>query len=207
MAKKQENYYFLGFIRLIEFSNKAARLLDSIINDYHPEKLAEFKDQMHEIEHSADLEKHIIIEKLVKEFITPIDREDIINITQKIDDVTDAIEDVLLRLYMYNVQTILPSAKEFTNIILQCTNELLVMVNEFYNYKKSTTLKDSIIEVNRLEEVCDKLYMESVRDLFTNNSNSKEIYIWEQLLYRFEKCCDTCEEVADSFETITMKNL
>lgn len=207
MPKKHENYYFLAFVRLVEYTNKAAKLLESFINDYNPARLSEYKDKMHEIEHSADLEKHVLIEKLVKEFITPIDREDILSIAQKIDDVTDAIEDVLLRLYMFNVQEINNDAKEFTKIISQSTHTLLLMANELHNFKKSTTLKDAIIEVNRLEEVGDRLYIDAVRSLFISNISSKEIYIWEQMLYRFEKCCDACEDVADSVETIIMKNV
>ena len=207
MAKKQDNFYFIGFQRLVDYSNKAAKLLLEILENYNPSLLKDFKIQLHEIEHSADLEKHVIIEKLVKEFITPIDREDIMNIAQKIDDVTDAIEDVLLRLYMYNVQSINDKAIEFGKIIHQCTSEMANMVADLPNFKKSIDLKKSIIEINRLEEVGDQLYIEAVRDTFVNESNPRNIYIWEQLFYRLEKCCDTIEIVADSIEEIVMKNV
>ena len=47
---------------------------------------------------------------LAKAFITPIEREDIILLSQNIDEMTDKIEDVLLRIYCNNVQTIRPDA-------------------------------------------------------------------------------------------------
>jgi uncharacterized protein Yka (UPF0111/DUF47 family) len=206
MAKKKDNFYFLGFIRLVDYSCQAADLLREIIYDYDGTKLSALKEKMHSIEHSADLEKHILIEKLVKEFITPIEREDIISIAQKIDDVTDAIEDVLLKLYMFNVQEIKDVLKEFTDVVCQCCQGLSVAVKEFYNFKHSNTLKDAIIEVNRLEEVGDRIYTEAVRKLFVESKDSTHLLIWEQMFYRFEKCCDSCEEVADAIETVIMKN-
>lgn len=70
---------------------------------------------MHEIEHSADLEAHEITKRLAKEFITPIEREDILLLVHKIDDITDCIEDVLLHMYMYNVRVIKEDAIKFWN--------------------------------------------------------------------------------------------
>lgn len=206
MGKKNDNYYFLGFIRLVDFSNQAAELLRNIIENYDNAKLSELKDKMHYIEHSADLEKHLMIEKLSREFITPIEREDIIDIAQKIDDVTDAIEDVLMRLYMYDVKEINQNLRDFTEVICNCCKGLSVAVNEFANFKRSNTLKDAIIEVNNLEEVGDRLYIDSVRQLFTNTTDARELIIWEVLYNLVEKCCDSCESVADAIETVIMKN-
>ncbi|MDD3191514.1 MAG: DUF47 family protein [Bacilli bacterium] len=205
---KQDSYYFNSFVHLVEYSCRAAKLLKEVINNYDPSQLEQLKDQMHDIEHAADLAKHLIIEKLVKEFITPIEREDIIKITQDIDNVTDAIEDVLLRLYMYNVQSIREEFKEFADIIVQCCDGLIVATSEFQFFKqrKVSKLYEAIVEVNRLEEVGDRIYTNLVRNLFTTEKDPVNLVIWEELAYRFEKCCDVCEDVADAIEAVVMKN-
>jgi uncharacterized protein Yka (UPF0111/DUF47 family) len=58
--------------------------------------------------------------KVGQRIYTPIEREDIMMIVQKIDDVTDAIEDVLLQVYMFNIRTIRPDATDFSQIIVKC---------------------------------------------------------------------------------------
>lgn len=206
MAKKQDNFYFLGFIRLVNYSNQAAKLLRDIIYKYDGKHLNILKNKMHEIEHTADKEKHDIIEKLVKEFITPIEREDIIAITQEIDDVTDAVEDVLLKLYMYNVQELRSDLKEFVDVIVKSCEGVQTAVNEFYNFKRSTDIQKAIIEVNRLEEVGDRIYTEAVRKLFVEEKDPIQLLIWEDIYNRFETCCDACENVVDYMETVIMKN-
>ncbi|MFA6628122.1 MAG: DUF47 family protein [Bacilli bacterium] len=203
---KHNKFYFEEFIECVAFAKTAAKLLIEILNNYKPESIKSSLEKMHKIEHTADLEKHEIIEKLVKEFIPPIEREDIISLTQEIDDVTDAFEDVLMKLYMYNIQEIRKDAIEFARVALQCAEALHVAVTEFANFQKSTTLHQAIIEVNRLEEVGDQIYLKVVHDLFAEEVDPRTLIIWEEIYYRLEKCCDQCEDVADVIETIVMKN-
>ena len=62
------------------------------------------------MEHSADLKKHAMLDRLVKDFLPPIERNDIVSLSQNIDNVTDEVEEVLLRVYMNNVKEIEPNA-------------------------------------------------------------------------------------------------
>ena len=97
--------------------------------------------EMHRIEHEADVAKHEMLEKLLKEFITVIDREDILELASVIDDVTDSLEDVLLRMYMYNVTSLREDALQFASIIIQCCKEMKIMMQEFSNFRKSKKIK------------------------------------------------------------------
>lgn len=203
---KRENDYFKTFVKLVDYSCTASKLLHDILTDYSTDSLEERMEQMHNVEHSADYEKHEMMKKLVKEFITPIEREDIILLSQEIDDVTDAIEDVLIRLYMYNVKTIRNDALEFSSVILKCCDALKVCMEEFYNFNKSTIIHELIVKVNGYEEDADKLYNQAVRNLFIENPESTEIVVWKEIYERLEKCCDACEHVANVVESIIMKN-
>ena len=55
---------------------------------------------MHEIEHSADINKHEMNGTLAKAFVTPIDREDLDMLSLQLDDVVDLIEEVLQKFYI-----------------------------------------------------------------------------------------------------------
>ncbi|WMJ23378.1 DUF47 family protein [Paludicola sp. MB14-C6] len=203
---KRENDYFKTFVKLVDYSCSASKLLHEIFSDYGSHNLEERMQQMHAVEHSADDEKHEMMKKLVREFITPIEREDIIALSQEIDDVTDTIEDVVIRLYMYNVHSIRADALEFSSVILKCCEALKVCMEEFYNFNKSTIIHELIVKVNGYEEDADKLYCKAVRNLFIENPDSTEIIIWKEIYEKLEKCCDSCEHVANVVESIIMKN-
>ncbi len=204
MARKDN--YFNTFVKLVEFSCKSARLLIEVMTDYQPEKLEERMREMHEIEHSADLEKHLMIERLAREFITPIEREDIMELADQIDNVTDSIEDVLMRLYMFNITVIRKDALDAAIIIEQACEALKKALEEFSNFRKSKTLHKHIVEINRLEEVGDKIYTEATRRLYVSEMNPVAVSAWTHVFHILEKACDSCEDVSDVIESVMMKN-
>lgn len=201
MARKTD--YFEGFIKLAEYSYNAAKLLDDTLRDFNKDSLQKTMKLMHEIEHTADLEGHEITKKLLKEFITPIEREDIMLLIHKIDDITDCIEDVLLHMYMYNVRVIKEDAIKFSGLILSSCEELIGALKEFKNFKKSKEIRSRIIAVNKIEEEGDNLYTEIVRKLHLTSMNAIDIMTWTIAYNRLEKCCDACEEAANVIESMT----
>lgn len=208
MARKKDNNYFATFVDLVNYSCKAANLLNEIMHNYNPDELEEKMKLMHDIEHAGDAERHIMMRKLTKEFITPIEREDIVAMADAIDNVTDNIEDVLMRMYMFNIKEMCRDAVKMAEIIVQCCDALREALIEFHNFRKSQTLHGLIVEINRLEEDGDELFTKATRNLYVN-ADGKEplvIYGWGRTLHFMEICCDACEDVADVIESVMMKN-
>jgi uncharacterized protein len=207
MVKRSRNYnYFESFVRMVDYSCQAAEMLTETLNNYDPNELSLKVREMHTIEHAADMEYHEMQKHLAREFITPIEREDIIRMGQELDEVTDCVEDVLLRMYMYNIQDVPDEAKQMCAIIEKCCRALREALREFANFKKSRVINSRIIEVNRLEEDCDRIYIEGNRKLYTTCTEPMTVYAWASTFTRLEKCCDSCEHVADAMERIIMKN-
>ncbi len=206
MFKKNEYNYYQKFVELVEYNCKAAELLCEIVYNFDPKKAESMLKSMHDIEHEADVQKHLMVNKLIKEFITPIDREDIINLSQEIDDVTDTVEDVLIMMHMYNVKSIRKGTIEFTDIIKRCCEALKQTFQEFHNFSRSKTIKSLIIEVNDLEEEGDRLFVKMMNELFASDDDAVEKLVWKSIYENLEKCCDACEHVANIVETTIMKN-
>ena len=206
MAKKNDANYYETFVELSGYACQAANLLNEIMNDFKSDELKSKMNEMHAIEHSGDEARHVMIKKLVREFITPIEREDIMALTDAIDNVTDTVEDVLMRMYMYNISNVREHAIKMTEVVVKCCNALTQALNEFHNFRKSQKLHALIVEVNHLEEDGDRLYTEATRDLYCNCQDIKEVAAWDTTFHYLEKCCDACEEVANVIENVIMKN-
>lgn len=206
MLGKKENNYFNMLAELVDYSCEAANLLQNTLVNFNINEIEERIHEMHNIEHEADVKKHDMMNKLAKEFITPIERGDIIDIAHYIDNVTDDIEEVLTRIYMYNIREIKKEAIDFSNIIIKNCNGLKKIMREFYNYKKSAEIQKLIISINDLEEEGDRLYFSTLRNLYTTSKDPIELMTWTDTLKYFEKCCDACESVANLVESVIMKN-
>lgn len=198
--------YFDGFIKMTEKAKECADYLNMAINSYDKNSLEKQTEEIHEIEHNSDLIKHEIMANLVKEFLPPIEREDITNIIHYLDNVVDNIEDILVKMYILNLDSVTDEALEFVDLILSCVDMLSQCVSEFQNYKKSKKLKELIVEVNSIEEKGDRLYIKVMRDLY-KNGNSDYIIRWSKVYDLMEKCLDSCETVADELEVVMLKNL
>ena len=205
--KKKSNKYYDCFVEMSEYSCKAALFLKEIIENYDPSELQGQIEKMHSIEHAGDVARHGMTKLLAKEFITPIGPEDIMQMSEAIDTVTDKIEDVLLRLYMFDIDEIREDAKIIADVIVKCTTAMKEALDEMYNFRKSKSLNDLIIEINRLEEEGDRLYQVAVRNVYTDESiTPKGISAWNMVFDYMEDVCDACEDVADVIEGVIMKN-
>ena len=206
MSKKSDSYYFQNFIECVECGCQAAKMLEDNLEHFDTGLLQDNLDGLHRIEHDADKKKHEMMAVLVKAFITPIEREDIILLSQSIDEVTDNIEDVLIRIYINNIRQIRPEALAFIKVIIRCCEALKEVMEEFADFRKSKTLHGLIIEINALEEEGDRLFIESMRRLHAEVTDPIEIIAWREIYVYLEKCCDACEHVADVVESVIMKN-
>ena len=206
MAKKSDNYYFENFIDCVECGCQAAKMLEENLANFDVKQLSDNLSKLHQIEHDADKKKHEMMAVLVKAFITPIEREDIILLSQNIDEVTDKIEDVMLRLYYNNIQSIRPDSLELVSIVVKSCDMVKLMLKEFASFRHSKSLRDHIIAINTLEEQADQVFVTSMRELHTTCTDPVEIICWREVYFYLEKCTDACEHVADVVEQIVMKN-
>ena len=206
MSKKQDSFYFENFIRCTEYSCQAAHLLEQVLENFDRESLSKQLDEIHQVEHAADGQKHILLDALNRAFITPIEREDILLLSQSIDELTDKIEDVVIRIYYNNVQSILPDALELSKVVIRCCEAVREMMKEFADFRHSKALHNHIVQINTMEEEADRLFISSMYRLHTSGHDALTIIAWQEIYAYLEKCADTCEHVADAVESVIMKN-
>jgi uncharacterized protein Yka (UPF0111/DUF47 family) len=205
MAKKLSFNYFEGFVKIADIACASAEIVDKVLNDFHFEGLSGYMDSLHSLEHSADEVNHGILTALIKEFIPPLEVEDITALSNKLDDVVDYIEDIIIKLYCYNIREIDPVLIEFSALILECCRKLRDAVGELEHFKKSRKLHEHIIAVNHIESRADELYISSLYNLH-KQADDRKVIVWSRMLDSFEKVCDTCEDAANLMNDVVMKN-
>ena len=208
MAKKSGFNYFDSFISMANHAYEAAQYLDGIVKNFDPSPtvLLEKVQGIHEIEHRADDERHEVITHLTREFMTPIEREDIMEMIQKLDNVVDHIDDVMRTVYMFNITELSPAIVSFAELIVRCTEAMKATMEKFENFRKSRTIKEYIVKVNEIEDEGDLLHLDTIYNLFGSELSSINMIRQNKLLDDMENCLDACEEVVDTVERIMMKN-
>ena len=161
---------------------------------------------MHEIEHAADIKKHELNDALAKAFVTPVDREDLDMLSHNLDHITDKLEEILQKFYIYDIRTVDPSIIIFSKNLVKACEMLCALMAEFENFKRSKIIRSLIIEINDVEEECDRLYLASMRDLTKNATDALTVVSLRKIYECFEACADACEHVSECVGTVIMKN-
>ena len=203
---KADRFYFENFITAADCCCASAAYLQECLTNYKYENIQDMLTKMHELEHKADGVKHEMSAALAKAFVTPLEREDMAQISANIDEVADFIEEVLQRMYVNRIQTIMPEAVQFSAMIIECCDMMKEMLQELQNFKKPKKLHEMIIALSHKEEECDELYLEATLKAADFSSDPPVVMFWRDIYDRLEKCADACEHVGDSIETIVMKN-
>ena len=181
MAKKQDTFYFDTFAACAAHAVEASQILRRCITDYDPDNLSSMLDEIHKVEHDADMKKHEMMNVLARAFITPIERDDIILLSR-------------------------PEMVEAVDVVEKCCAEMELMMVDFRNFRHSKTLKDRIITINTMEEEADRIFISNMRKLHTSETSPLDIIIWRDVYRYLEQCADACEHVADVCERVLMNN-
>jgi len=181
----------------------AGKLLD-LFEDYRDleVKIGRIK----ELEHEGDAITHEIMRNLHSTFITPIDREDIALLCQRLDDVMDFIDGAARRTLLYRVSQPTQKAKDLAVIILKITykvNEVLPLLRRSKNNKE---ILEQCVEINRLENEADEVLHSALADLFENNQNVLDVIKWREIYEHLESATDRGEDVANVLEAVVLKH-
>jgi len=196
------------FFDLFEKSSRnlvvAAGKLVDLFDDYHDIE-AKIK-VIKEMERLGDTITHDIMRNLHSTFVTPIDREDIALLCQRLDDVMDFIEGAAKRTLLYRVSEPTQKAKDLAAIILKITykvNEVMPLLRRSSNYNE---ILEQCVEINRLENEADEVLHSALVELFDNNQNILDVIKWREIYEHLESATDRGEDVANVLEAVVLKH-
>lgn len=200
----KEQKFFDHFEDLADTIERGSQLFLDILNNFeHSEaKLATLKD----IEHQADQITHIIFAKLHKTYITPIDREDIHALANKMDSILDIVEGAAVRLYLYGMKK---PGKEVIELAMILNNAIAVVnkvIHGLRHRKNSAMIINACVQIHTIENEGDYLLHQCIARLFQNEKDPFELIKTKELYEMVEDAIDTCEDVTNIVEGIVLKN-
>lgn len=205
--KKRSNFFYDSFVEQINYAVKAMSILKEGLLNFDGIDTLTLKNNVHEVEHNADIMKHQLEEKLAKEFITPIDREDIFVLYDNIDDLIDAIDEVSYKIYLRNYKSLPSNIELFINKSLDAVNYLKDVLASFKYIDDKKIMDPLLSKVIEIEEEVDKLYEENVHRLYLSELDYKVTTTFENVYGYFEYITDKCRDVCKTISVIMYKNL
>lgn len=195
--------FFDLFERSVANLEVAARELADFLQNYEdvPNKVARFK----EMEHQGDVLTHQIMEQLHRTFVTPLDREDISLLAQKLDDVLDFMEGAVSAMHLYHIDRPTPRAQELAAILVAMTKELGKAIPCLRHGAQMKQILAHCVEINRLENEADDVMRSALTELF-DGTPLIDVIKWREIYEHLETASDRGEDVANVLEGIVLKH-
>lgn len=162
---------------------------------------------MKEIEHAADKVTHEIFNRLNQTFITPIEREDIIQLATALDDIIDTIDRTTNRIALYEVDPTTRDLTQYLHLIDKAVKEVSEAIHALQKAGKGyqTVLKHCEI-INFIENQVDEHNHQMLADLFHKERDPIQLIKLKEIYEHLEDVADRCEDVANVLEAIVIKN-
>ena len=201
----KEGRFFDLFNAHAEQVVRAAHELKAVMDNF--DKREEHVRLVDEAEHAADRITAETIRLLHKTFITPLDREQIPQLVNAMDDICDLIQDATETLTLYDIRRITPESARLADIGLKCCERVKDVVHQLgvENHKFETILK-ICEEIDRLESDADRVMRAAVSRLFREEQDVREIIKHKAMYELLEEITDRCLDVANLAEGISLEN-
>jgi uncharacterized protein len=180
---------------------RGADLLDQMLAHY-PDR-ADLARDIVVCEQEGDRITHDIHHRLNSTFVTPIDREDILELTSDLDDIIDLIDEVADYLGLYKIEAPMEQSQRMAHILLQATRQIAEAMPRLRTFQD---MKHYTVEVNRLENDGDRTSRNAIASLFDGGIDPMVVIRWKDIFERLEEAIDACEHVANTLEGIVIKN-
>jgi predicted phosphate transport protein (TIGR00153 family) len=159
--------------------------------------------RLREIEHANDEVTHEVMRRLNSTFVTPFDREDIYRLASELDDVVDYLEAAGDLVVLYELDGVPETTRDVVGLLVQAARLTADAMPRLQGMKD---LDSYWIEVNRLENEADQLYRRTVAKLFNGSYDALMALKLKDLAEQVEAAADALEDVADTVETIVLKD-
>ncbi len=157
-------------------------------------------------EERGDVITHEIMKRLHSTFVTPIDREDIAELSHVFDNIMDFVEAAARTLVLYRMDEPTPRAQELARIVLAMAVKLHEAMPCLRNRKQYVHVLKMCVEVNSLENDADDVHHAAQAELFETCEDAVDVIKWRELYQHLENATDMGEDVADILEGIVLKH-
>jgi uncharacterized protein len=199
---KKDEKFFRIFSQMTVHILEAAEILGNMLRN-PADDLTPLAAKIKDIEHKGDELTHQVIDELNKTFVTPLDREDLYDLSKALDDVLDLIDNTAIRIVLFRINEPIHNAAELVAVLLCQAVELGAAVS---NLKDNDHVVERCIEINRLENDADRLFQAAIGSLFEEVKDPIEVIKRKEIIETLEAATDKAEDVANVLESIVVKN-
>jgi predicted phosphate transport protein (TIGR00153 family) len=167
-----------------------------------PSERPAINDRMKAAEHASDEITHGIMREVNSSFVTPFDREDIYRLASSLDDVMDAMDAAVDLVVLYQIDELPPGIADQVEVLERAAE---ITAAAMPRLRVMKNLREYWIEINRLENAGDQIYRRMLARLYSGEYDALTVLKLKEIVEQLEAAADAFENVANTVESIAVK--
>ena len=205
----REGNFFELFNQHADRIVEAARAFSQLVANYNDAHLREqYNRDVDNAERAADRVTHEVNRALHKTFITPLDRDQIHQLINTMDDVADLIQDSAETMALYDLRAVNEEITRLTDLSVRCcerVKDAVALIGKLADPATAEAALKTCEEIDRLESDADRVMRSAMSRLFREEPDVREVLKLKAIYELLETVTDKCEDVANVIEGIILE--
>lgn len=207
MKKETKSDYFDLLKEQSEIFVKSAYLLRNMIADYGFSDIAQAVNEIKELEVQCRKSTEKISSQLLKEFLPPIDREDILHLSHCFGRIIKYIKEAVFIVAVFGQSGIMYKQRELSTVLNDCTKALCEAVGCLKGFKENQRLQEKLLKTVSLSMEADDAFFRASKSFYGETNDMRKLAGFMYIAENIKKSCDACRETAHDIEIVVMKNI
>ncbi len=203
--KPRDRVFFFHFEASAANVLKMSEDLIAIMNTEPGSQRTALLERLEIEERANDDLTHTIFTDLARNFITPIDREDIHSLATSLDDVADYILAAAKNLELFGIGKPDETCRELARLVNEGARIVQLAVQNLRTMHKSNAQNEFVVQINSMENQADEVYDRAIQRLFATEKDPIQLIRMRDIYSMLELATDKCEDVSNVMESIMLK--
>ena len=181
---------FSAYLRKLADSNGTRTTLDDFVQTRRKEKRI----------------RHLVMEELSKTFVTPLEREDIEELSFALYRIPKQVEKIVERLSIYPGRVPHSAFQRQAELMSQAAEAVTFMVKQLRVGTNIEKIREANDRLQYAEGEADKVMLGLLKDLYTGPYDAKELVILQELYEMVEQAVDRCRNAGNIVVQIVLKH-
>ncbi|MGE0310429.1 MAG: DUF47 domain-containing protein [Lautropia sp.] len=186
---------------------EAAGLLCAILADHADERLRQERIAAIDVcEKQGDADAHETVLLLQRSLFTPLRRDDMRRLVNRMDDILDLIQDVGECTDLYDLRKVPHEAQQLAELSQMACRRVQDAVALLGDMGEAQTILKICQQIDLIESDSDRVMRSAMSKLFRHENDIRHLVKMKAIYEMLEAISDKCEEVADVIEGLVLRH-
>lgn len=199
--------FFNHFSLMVDNLNEISCLLNKAMDTLHSEKRQILLQEIAAHKNKSALASHEMVKILHQNFITPLDRLDILSLSKNLNYIADSAASVACRIIIFDIQQIPPIIFEYSVLFQKAIHQLSIAICNLNDLSNHHLITEACFIINTYQAKASDFLELALQKLYIEVADPIEIIKIKIIYEIFQQSIDYCKATTTVIASLVIKSV